>query len=287
MSNEDNHVNYDIPATIANSHHRKDFNRKTFRSLIGIKKIIAVSSGKGGVGKSTTAINLALSLEKLGYNVGILDADIHGPSIPTMLGLSTGIETLDGKIKEPRRVFNIQAMSIGFIAEPGQAMSWRGSMITTALQQLITQTHWDEVDYLVIDMPPGTGDVQQTLINSFDINGAVIVTTPQDIALIDTLRGISMFKDNKVNILGLVENMSIHICKNCGQYESIFGDNGGVNLAADNDIEVLGKLPLDIDIRKNSDKGTPIVISEPESPIAKIFLDIARQVVDKLIDRSL
>ena len=262
----------------------RKYNQKSFKPLIGVKKIIVVSSGKGGVGKSTTAVNIALALDKLGNRVGILDADIYGPSIPTMLGVSGLVSSFDGKTKEPKIAHNLQVMSIGFIAEPGQALSWRGAMITSALQQLITQTRWDDVDYLIIDLPPGTGDIQQTIMNSFDINGAVIVTTPQDIALIDTQRGISMFKDANVNILGLVENMSVHICTNCGHHESLFGNNGGVIMANDNDIALLGKLPLDINIRLNSDSGTPIMVSDPESHISNIYVNIAHTIIGKLCE---
>lgn len=260
--------------------------QKTLKPLSGVKNIIAVASGKGGVGKSTTSVNLALALAAEGANVGILDADIYGPSIPTMLGLSGKPDSEDGKMLKPKISFGIQTMSIGYLVDPDQPMIWRGPMVTGALQQLLTQTQWDSVDYLIIDLPPGTGDIQLTLAQQIPVSGAVVVTTPQDIALIDAQRGLGMFEKVNVPILGLVENMSMHICSNCGHEEAIFGQGGGVAMAAKNKVDLLGALPLDIHIREYADSGRPSVVADPDGRPAQIYKAIARKMAAKLAMRT-
>lgn len=260
--------------------------QKTLKPLPNVKNIIAVASGKGGVGKSTTSVNLALALAAEGANVGILDADIYGPSIPTMLGLSGQPETIDGKLMLPKISFGIQTISIGYLVDPDQPMIWRGPMVTGALQQLINQTKWSNLDYLIIDLPPGTGDIQLTLAQQIPLSGAIIVTTPQDIALIDAQRGLGMFEKVNVPILGLVENMSIHICSQCGHEEAIFGQGGGLAMAEKNQVELLGSLPLDINIRKLADSGRPTVAAEPDSRAAEMYKAIARKMAAKLALRS-
>ncbi|QWF70251.1 iron-sulfur cluster carrier protein ApbC [Methylomonas paludis] len=260
--------------------------QKALKPLPNVKNIIAVASGKGGVGKSTTAVNLALALAAEGAAVGILDADIYGPSIPTMLGLSGKPESLDGKFLEPKVSFGIQTISIGYLVDPDQPMIWRGPMVTGALQQLLTQTHWSDLDYLIIDLPPGTGDIQLTLAQQIPVSGAVIVTTPQDIALIDAQRGLGMFEKVNVPILGLVENMSIHICSQCGHEEAIFGQGGGVAMAIRNQVDLLGSLPLDINIRLFADSGRPTVAADPEGRPAQIYKAIARKMAAKLALRA-
>ncbi|ESS73748.1 protein Mrp [Methyloglobulus morosus KoM1] len=247
-----------------------------------IKNIIAVASGKGGVGKSTTAVNLALALSAEGANVGILDADIYGPSIPTMLGLSGYPESRDNKTMLPKVAYNIQTMSIGYLVDAGQAMIWRGPMVTNALQQLLRDTNWDNVDYLIVDLPPGTGDIQLTLSQQIPVSGAIIVTTPQDIALIDAQRGLGMFQKVNVPVLGVVENMSMHICSNCGHSEPIFGTGGGMAMAETNHVDFLGALPLDINIRIQADSGQPTVAIDPNSPAAQMYKAIARKATAKL-----
>jgi ATP-binding protein involved in chromosome partitioning len=247
-----------------------------------IKNIIAVASGKGGVGKSTTAVNLALALAAEGAIVGILDADIYGPSIPTMLGLAGLPESRDNKTMMPKVAYGIQTMSIGYLVEAGQAMIWRGPMVTNALQQLLRDTNWDNVDYLIIDLPPGTGDIQLTLSQQIPVSGAIIVTTPQDIALIDAQRGLGMFEKVNVPVLGIVENMSMHICSNCGHAEPIFGTGGGQVMAETNHVDFLGALPLDINIRMQADSGKPTVIAEPDSQAATMYKAIARKASAKL-----
>jgi ATP-binding protein involved in chromosome partitioning len=247
-----------------------------------IKNIIAVASGKGGVGKSTTAVNLALALAAEGANVGILDADIYGPSIPTMLGLSGYPESRDNKTMLPKIAYNIQTMSIGYLVDAGQAMIWRGPMVTNALQQLLKDTNWDNVDYLIVDLPPGTGDIQLTLSQQIPVSGAIIVTTPQDIALIDAQRGLGMFQKVNVPVLGIVENMSMHICSNCGHSEPIFGTGGGVVMAETNHVDFLGALPLDINIRIQADSGQPTVAVDPNSQAAQMYKAIARKATAKL-----
>ncbi|WFP49552.1 iron-sulfur cluster carrier protein ApbC [Methylomonas sp. EFPC3] len=260
--------------------------QKTLKPLPNVKNVIAVASGKGGVGKSTTSVNLALALAAEGANVGILDADIYGPSIPTMLGLSGKPDSEDGKMLKPKVSFGIQTMSIGYLVDPDQPMIWRGPMVTGALQQLLTQTQWDSVDYLIIDLPPGTGDIQLTLAQQIPVSGAVVVTTPQDIALIDAQRGLGMFEKVNVPILGLVENMSMHICSNCGHEEAIFGQGGGVAMAAKNKVDMLGALPLDIHIREYADSGRPSVVADPDGRPAQIYKAIARKMAAKLAMRT-
>jgi ATP-binding protein involved in chromosome partitioning len=256
--------------------------QQALKPLANVKNIIAVASGKGGVGKSTTAVNLALALAAEGANVGILDADIYGPSIPMMLGLSGFPESKDKKTMMPKIAYGIQTISIGYLVEADQAMIWRGPMVTTALQQLLKDTNWDNLDYLVVDLPPGTGDIQLTLSQQIPVSGAIIVTTPQDIALIDAQRGLGMFEKVNVPVLGLVENMSMHICSNCGHEEAIFGTGGGLAMAERNRIEFLGSLPLDINIRKFADGGTPTVIADPDGASAQIYKQIARKTAARL-----
>ena len=247
-----------------------------------VKNIIAVASGKGGVGKSTTAVNLALALAAEGATVGILDADIYGPSIPTMLGLSGYPASEDNKTMMPKIAYGIQTMSIGYLIDADQPMIWRGPMATNALQQLLKDTNWLDVDYLIVDLPPGTGDIQLTLSQQIPVSGAIIVTTPQDIALIDAQRGLGMFEKVNVPVLGVVENMSLHICSACGHEEAIFGEGGGVAMARKNKVDFLGSLPLDINIRKYADSGRPTVVADPEGRVAQIYKEIARKTAAKL-----
>ena len=254
--------------------------------LPGVKNIIAVASGKGGVGKSTTAVNLALALAAEGAQVGLLDADIYGPSQPMMTGTSGQPESLDGKLMEPHRALGLQINSIGFLVKEEQAMIWRGPMASQALEQLITQTRWDNLDYLVVDMPPGTGDVQLTMSQKVPLTGAVIVTTPQDIALIDAKKGISMFQKVGVPILGIVENMAVHVCSQCGHAEHIFGFEGGKQLAAAQGMDYLGALPLSRAIREQADAGRPTVAAEPGGEVAQIYQTIARSVAAKVAQQA-
>ncbi len=255
--------------------------------LPGVKNIVAVASGKGGVGKSTTAVNLALALAAEGARVGILDADIYGPSQPQMLGIGDRRpESLDGKTMEPLEAYGVQAMSIGFLIETDTPMVWRGPMATQALNQMLKETHWQDLDYLVIDMPPGTGDIQLTLSQSVPVTGAVIVTTPQDIALLDARKGLKMFEKVGVPILGVVENMSIHICSKCGHEEHIFGHGGGEQMCADYNIPFLGALPLDIQIRSEADSGAPTVVSDPDGRIAALYKAIARKVAVRIAEKA-
>ena len=247
-----------------------------------VKNIIAVASGKGGVGKSTTAVNLALALAAEGANVGILDADIYGPSIPTMLGLSGLPDSVDNKTMTPKMAYGVQTMSIGYLIDSDQPMIWRGPMATNTLQQLLRDTNWVDVDYLIIDLPPGTGDIQLTLAQQIPVSGAIIVTTPQDIALIDAQRGLGMFAKVNVPVLGIVENMSMHICSVCGHAEAIFGEGGGVAMSEKNKVDLLGSLPLDINIRKYADSGKPTVVAEPDGRAAQIYKEIARKTAAKL-----
>lgn len=255
--------------------------------LPNVKNIIAVASGKGGVGKSTTSVNLALALAAEGANVGLLDADIYGPSQPQMLGISGRPESKDGKSMEPMLAHGIQAMSIGFLVDNDTPMVWRGPMVTGALEQLLRDTKWNDVDYLVIDLPPGTGDIQLTLAQKIPVTGAVIVTTPQDIALLDARKGLKMFEKVGIPILGIVENMSTHICSNCGHEEPIFGAGGGALMSQDYNVDLLGSLPLDMAIRMQADSGKPTVISEPNSKIADIYKAIARKTAIKIANASL
>ena len=253
----------------------------------GVKNIIAVASGKGGVGKSTTAVNLALALAAEGARVGVLDADIYGPSQPTMLGISGQPVSKDGKSMEPMSNHGLQAMSIGFMIDGDDTpMVWRGPMVTQALDQLLHQTHWDNLDYLVVDLPPGTGDIQLTLAQKVPVTGAVIVTTPQDIALMDARKGLKMFEKVGIKIVGIVENMSTHICSQCGHEEHIFGAGGGEKMCADYSVEFLGGLPLDIRIREQADSGNPTVVADPDGKIAKVYKQIARRVAVKVADMA-
>ncbi|QZA80044.1 iron-sulfur cluster carrier protein ApbC [Deefgea piscis] len=253
----------------------------------GIKNIIAVASGKGGVGKSTTAVNLALALAAEGARVGVLDADIYGPSLPTMMGVADQHpETIDNKYIQPILHYGVQTMSIGFLIDPEQPMVWRGPMVTQALTQLLNDTRWDALDYLVIDLPPGTGDIQLTLSQKVPVTGAVIVTTPQDIALLDARKGLKMFEKVGVPILGVVENMSMHICSQCGHMEAIFGEGGGQKMGAEYGIDLLGQLPLDLSIRLNADAGRPSVVADPEGEVAGLYKAIARKVAVKIAAKS-
>jgi len=246
--------------------------------LPGVKNIVAVASGKGGVGKSTTAVNLALALASEGARVGLLDADIYGPSIPMMMGINGRPESTDGQTMDPLENYGVQVMSIGFLVAQDEAMIWRGPMATQALEQLLRQTNWSDLDYLVVDMPPGTGDIQLTLSQKVPMTGAVIVTTPQDIALLDARKGIKMFEKVGVPILGIVENMAVHVCSNCGHAEHIFGADGGKKMAADYNMDYLGALPLAMHIRVQADGGKPTVVSEPDSDVAGLYKAVARKV---------
>jgi ATP-binding protein involved in chromosome partitioning len=260
--------------------------QRGLKVMPNVKNIIAVASGKGGVGKSTTAVNLALALAAEGAAVGLLDADIYGPSQPMMLGVSGRPQSLDGKTMEPLENHGVQVSSIGFMIDPDEPMVWRGPMVTQALQQLLEQTNWKDLDYLVVDMPPGTGDIQLTLSQKVPVTGAVIVTTPQDIALLDARKGLKMFEKVGIPILGVVENMSTHICSNCGHVEAIFGAGGGEKMCADFHVEFLGKLPLQLSIREQTDSGTPTVVAEPDGPVAAIYKDIARKVAVKVAEQA-
>jgi ATP-binding protein involved in chromosome partitioning len=251
-----------------------------------VKNIIAVASGKGGVGKSTTAANLALALASEGATVGLLDADIYGPSQPMMMGIEGRPASADGKTMEPMERHGVQVMSIGFLVDADQAMIWRGPMATQALEQLLRQTNWKDLDYLIVDMPPGTGDIQLTLSQRVPMTGAVIVTTPQDIALLDAKKGIKMFEKVGVPILGIVENMAVHICSNCGHAEHIFGADGGKKMAAEYQMDYLGALPLDIKIRLQADSGAPTVVSEPDSDVAVLYKDVARRVAVGIAEKA-
>jgi ATP-binding protein involved in chromosome partitioning len=254
--------------------------------LPNVKNTIAVASGKGGVGKSTTSINLALALQAEGATVGILDADIYGPSQPRMLGLKGKPDSTDGKTVEPKVSYGVQSMSIGYLIEEDTPMIWRGPMVTGALEQLLNDTNWQELDYLIIDLPPGTGDIQLTLCQKIPVSGAVIVTTPQDIALLDARKALKMFEKVNVPVLGIIENMSTHICSQCGHEEHIFGSGGGDQMAKQYNVDLLGSLPLDIRIREGVDNGKPTVAMEPDSEIAMNYRDIARRTAAKLALQS-
>ena len=251
-----------------------------------VKNIVAVASGKGGVGKSTTAANLALALAAEGASVGILDADIYGPSQPMMMGITGRPESADGKTMEPMRNHGVQVMSIGFLVDADNPMIWRGPMATQALEQLLRQTNWAELDYLIVDMPPGTGDIQLTLSQRVPLTGAVIVTTPQDIALLDAKRGTKMFEKVGVPILGIVENMAVHVCSNCGHVEHVFGMDGGKRLAEEYKVDYLGALPLALSIRVAADGGQPSVVSEPDGEIAALYKRVARSIAVKIAQQA-
>ena len=250
--------------------------------LPGVKNIIAVASGKGGVGKSTTAVNLALALSAEGASVGILDADIYGPSLPMMLGISGRPESKAENTIEPMEAHGLQASSIGFLINEDSPMVWRGPMVTSALEQLLRQTRWRDLDYLIVDMPPGTGDIQLTLSQKVPVTGAVIVTTPQDIALLDARKGLKMFEKVGVPIIGIVENMSTYICPSCGHEEHVFGSGGGQKMCSDYGVDFLGSLPLNISIREQSDAGRPTVVAEPDGPISMVYQQIARQIAIRI-----
>jgi ATP-binding protein involved in chromosome partitioning len=246
--------------------------------LPNVKNVVAIASGKGGVGKSTTAVNLALALAAEGATVGILDADIYGPSQPTMMGIDAKPESQDGQTMEPLENYGVQVMSIGFLVEADNPMIWRGPMVTQALEQLLRQTNWRELDYLIVDMPPGTGDIALTLSQRVPLTGAVIVTTPQDIALLDARKGLKMFEKVGVPILGIVENMAVHVCSNCGHAEHIFGEGGGRRMADQYGVEYLGALPLALSIREHADSGRPSVVADPDGEAASIYRSLARRV---------
>jgi ATP-binding protein involved in chromosome partitioning len=254
--------------------------------LPGVKNVIAIASGKGGVGKSTTAANLALALAAEGASVGMLDADIYGPSQPMMLGVAGRPQSDDGKTMDPLVGHGVKVMSIGFLIEPDQAMIWRGPMATQALDQLLRQTNWGDLDYLIVDMPPGTGDIALTLSQRVPLTGAVIVTTPQDIALLDARKGLKMFEKVSVPILGIVENMAVHVCPNCGHVEHIFGAEGGKRMAAEYGVDYLGALPLSMAIREQSDAGHPPVVSDPDGEIAALYRGVAQAVAAKVARKA-
>ncbi|RYG14124.1 MAG: iron-sulfur cluster carrier protein ApbC [Burkholderiales bacterium] len=247
-----------------------------------VRNVLAVGSGKGGVGKSTTAVNLALALHQDGARVGILDADVYGPSIPAMLGLSGKPESPDNKSIEPMRAFGIEAMSIGFLVEAETPMIWRGPMATSALTQLFNDTLWGDLDYLLVDLPPGTGDIQLTLAQKIPVAGAVIVTTPQDIATLDARKALKMFEKVEVAVLGIVENMALHVCSNCGHQEHLFGEGGGLRMAEQYGVPLLGSLPLDIAIREQGDAGQPVVVAAPNSAVAQAYRQTARALAAQL-----
>ncbi|WP_295849810.1 iron-sulfur cluster carrier protein ApbC [uncultured Xylophilus sp.] len=261
--------------------------QRGLQPMPGVRNIVAVASGKGGVGKSTTAANLALALAAEGATVGLLDADIYGPSVPTLFGTGDRRPASDdGKTMQPVVAHGLQLMSIGFLVAPDQAMVWRGPMVTQALEQLLRQTNWTDLDYLIVDMPPGTGDIQLTLSQRVPVAGAVIVTTPQDLALIDARKGVKMFEKVGVPILGLVENMAVHVCTQCGHAEHIFGEGGGERMAAEFGMDYLGALPLAIDIRRQADGGTPTVAADPQGAHAALYRAIARKLAVGLAGRG-
>ena len=255
------------------------------KPLPHVRNIIAVGSGKGGVGKSTTAVNLALALAAEGLAVGVLDADVYGPSIPMMLGLSGRPDSPDGKTIEPMRAHGIEAMSIGLLVDQDTPMIWRGPMATSALTQLLTDTRWGDLDVLVVDLPPGTGDIQLTMAQKIPVAGAVIVTTPQDIATLDARKALKMFEKLDIAVLGLVENMAVHVCTNCGHAEHIFGEGGAGRMSEQYGVPVLGSLPLQVAIREQGDAGTPIVAAQADSAMAQAYRDVARAMLARLDQR--
>ncbi|WP_101675364.1 iron-sulfur cluster carrier protein ApbC [Alloalcanivorax mobilis] len=259
----------------------------TLEPLPGIRNIIAVASGKGGVGKSTTSANLALALSAEGARVGILDADIYGPSQPRMMGVTGRPHSDDGKKMEPLQGHGIQIMSVGFLVDEDTPVIWRGSMVTKALTQLLRETRWRDLDYLIVDLPPGTGDIQLTLAQQIPVSGAVIVTTPQDLALLDARKALRMFEKVEIPVLGVIENMSTHVCSQCGHMEPIFGEGGGQRMAEDCQVELLGQLPLEMAIRAQADSGRPTVVAAPEGPAARLYRDLARRTAARLARRSL
>tara|TARA_R110002072_G_scaffold11196_2_gene50885 strand:+ start:45688 stop:46509 length:822 start_codon:yes stop_codon:yes gene_type:complete len=255
-------------------------------NLASIKHLICIASGKGGVGKSTTAVNLAIALQQQGFKVGLLDADIYGPSQPLMLGVRSGTrpKIVDGQYMEPVVAHNIESNSMGYLVEGSTAMVWRAPMIVGAFNQMLRNTLWSDLDYLIIDMPPGTGDIQLSLSQSVKLTGAVIVTTPQDVALLDARKGIEMFRKVDVPLLGVVENMGVHVCSSCGHAEAIFGEGGGQQLAHDYGVSVIGSLPLDLSIREHTDAGTPILIAHPDGTVASAYHDLARSLVARVAE---
>ena len=254
--------------------------------LPGVKNIIAVASGKGGVGKSTTAVNLALALAAEGAQVGILDADIYGPSQPMMLGITGRPDSIEENTIEPMEAYNLQASSIGFLIDDDAPMVWRGPMVTSALEQLLRQTRWRNLDYLIVDMPPGTGDIQLTLAQKVPVTGSVIVTTPQDIALLDARKGLKMFEKVGVPIIGIIENMSTYVCTKCGHEEHVFGTGGGEKMCKEYGVDFLGSLPLNLSIREQADAGRPTVVADPDGAISAIYKGIARQVAIRVATLS-
>ena len=256
------------------------------RLMKQVKNVIAVASGKGGVGKSTTAVNIALALAAEGARVGLMDADIHGPSLPMMMGLAGKPETKDGKTMEPLENYGVQVASVGFMVNADEPMVWRGPMVAQAMQQLIELTNWDNLDYLIVDMPPGTGDIQLTLAQRVPVTGAVIVTTPQDIALLDAKRGLKMFEQVSIPILGVVENMSTHICSQCGHVEPIFGAGGGQHMCEQYGVDFLGALPLLLSVREQTDSGKPTVVAEPEGSVAQMYREIARKLAARIAQKT-
>jgi ATP-binding protein involved in chromosome partitioning len=260
--------------------------QRGMKLMPNVKNIVAVASGKGGVGKSTTAVNLALALAAEGAQVGLLDADIYGPSQPMMMGVSGQPKTTDGKTMEPMENYGVQVSSIGFMIDPDEPMVWRGPMVTQALQQLLSQTNWRDLDYLIVDMPPGTGDIQLTLSQKVPVTGAVIVTTPQDIALLDARKGLKMFEKVGIPILGIVENMSTHTCSQCGHNEAIFGAGGAAKISAEYGVEFLGGLPLTMSIREHADSGKPTLVAEPNSELSNTYKSIARKIAIKIAGKA-
>jgi len=255
------------------------------KPLANVRNVIAVGSGKGGVGKSTTAVNLALALAAEGLAVGVLDADVYGPSVPMMLGLSGRPDSPDGKTIEPKRAHGIEAMSIGLLVDQDTPVIWRGPMATSALTQLLTETRWGELDVLVVDLPPGTGDIQLTMAQKIPVAGAVVVTTPQDIATLDARKALKMFEKLGIGVLGLVENMAVHVCSSCGHAEHVFGEGGAGRMSAQYGVPVLGALPLEIGIREQGDAGVPIVAARPDSAAARAYREVARAMLGQLDQR--